>query len=145
MLNTGIREGERPRLKWKHIDFESKRILIHSSKVKMYRVIPMSKSVEKVLKGLEKKTDYVFVNRDGSPQLKIRKSLSTACREAGLKNVTPHTLRHTFASHLVMSGVDLNTVKTLLGHPDISTTMIYSHLTEDHLARSVEKLPWDSR
>ena len=144
MLNTGIREGERTRLQWEHLDFERKRILIHSSKVKMYRVVPMGKSVEKVLRGLEKNSDYVFANSDGSPQLKIRKALSTACRKAGLKNVTPHTLRHTFASHLVMSGVDLNTVKTLLGHSNIQTTMIYSHLTEDHLARSVEKLPWDS-
>ena len=126
MLNTGIREGERTRLQWEHIDFERKRILIHSSMVKMYRTVPMGKSVEKVLRGLEKSSDYVFTNSDGSPQLKIRKALSTACRNAGLKNVTPHTLRHTFASHLVMSGVDLNTVKTLLGHSNISTTMILS-------------------
>ncbi|NIQ14325.1 MAG: tyrosine-type recombinase/integrase, partial [Candidatus Dadabacteria bacterium] len=52
-------------------------------------------------------------------------------KKAGLTRVTPHTLRHTFASHLVMNGVDLTTVQKLLGHTNISTTMIYSHLTED--------------
>ena len=51
-----------------------------------------------------------------------------------------HTLRHTFASHLVMSGVDLPTVKKLMGHSDIQTTMIYAHLAPDHLQEAVDRL-----
>ena len=51
-----------------------------------------------------------------------------------------HTLRHTFASHLVMNGVDLTTVKKLLGHSDIATTMIYSHLADEHVDKAGEKL-----
>lgn len=51
-----------------------------------------------------------------------------------------HTLRHTFASHLVMNGADLVTVKELLGHTQINTTMIYSHVSEEHKSREVEKL-----
>ncbi|MCK5127302.1 MAG: tyrosine-type recombinase/integrase [candidate division Zixibacteria bacterium] len=61
--------------------------------------------------------------------------------KAGIKNLTKlHTLRHTFASHLVMKGVDLPTVVKLMGHSDIQTTMIYAHLAPDHLADAVEKL-----
>jgi len=158
MLNTGIRESERARLKFKDLDFDKKRLLVHSPKTKNYRAIPMNEQVEETLlwlkenyislnsyKTLERKPhqkEYVFCNEDGSPVLKIKKALANACKKAGLQGVTPHTLRHTFASHLVMSGVDLNTVQRLLGHTSISTTMVYSHLTEDHLARGVEKLGW---
>jgi len=55
-------------------------------------------------------------------------------------DITIHALRHTFASHLVMKGVDLATVKKLMGHSDIDTTMIYSHLTEKHVDEAVDKL-----
>src|SRR3990167_1705910 len=156
MLNTGIREGERATMRFKDVDFEKKRLLIHSSKTKSYRAIPMNKKVEETLLWLKDnyislnsyntlkrkphQREYIFCNEEGSPVLKIRKALANACKKAGLKGVTPHTMRHTFASHLVMSGVDLNTVQRLLGHTSISTTMVYSHLTEDHLARGVERL-----
>lgn len=158
MLNTGIRESERARLRFKELDFDKKRLLVHSPKTKNYRAIPMNEQVEETLswlkenyislnsyKTLERKPhqkEYVFCNEDGSPVLKIKKALANACKKAGLKGVTPHTLRHTFASHLVMSGVDLSTVQRLLGHTSISTTMVYSHLTEDHLARGVDRLIW---
>ncbi len=158
MLNTGVRESERTRVRFQDIDFTNKRVLIRSSKAKGYRAIPMNAEVEKTLQWLQEnyispyshktskrkdtQKEYVFCNEDGSPVLKIKKAFKNACEKAGLKNVTPHALRHTFASHLVMSGVDLNTVQRLLGHTNISTTMIYSHLTEDHLARSVERLKW---
>ena len=59
----------------------------------------------------------------------------------GFPDVTKiHSLRHTFASHLVMKGVDLPTVQKLMGHADIQTTMIYAHLAPDHLVEAVDKL-----
>ena len=62
-------------------------------------------------------------------------------KNCGFQDVTKiHTLRHTFASHLVMGGVDLPTVKKLLGHADIDTTMIYAHLADEHVDRAVESL-----
>jgi site-specific recombinase XerD len=158
MINTGIRDGERRRLRFEDIDFKNKRILIRSSKAKDYRPISMNEEAEKTLKCLqdyyippysnrpfsrqEHQKEYVFCNEDGSSVQHIKKALKNACTKAGLKGVTPHTMRHTFASHLIMSGVDMRSVQRLLGHKSIGTTMVYSHLTEDHLARSVEKLPW---
>lgn len=60
---------------------------------------------------------------------------------AGIENLTKlHSLRHTFASHLVMKGIALPTVQKLMGHSDIKTTMIYAHLAPDHLADAVDKL-----
>jgi len=158
MLNTGIRESERRRLTFEDIDFKNKRFLIRSTKTNTYRSIPLNETALKTLKWLEKnyippysngyakrkdnQKEYVFCKEDGTPVENIKKAFGNACRKAGLERVTPHTMRHTFASHLVMKGVDLRTVQSLLGHSNISTTMIYSHLTEDHLARSVERLDW---
>ncbi len=71
----------------------------------------------------------------------LRNHLLPLTKQCGFGDVTKiHTLRHTFASHLVMGGVDLPTVKKLLGHADIETTMIYSHLADEHIDRAVEKL-----
>ena len=62
-------------------------------------------------------------------------------KKCGFPDVTKiHSLRHTFASHLVMNGVDLPTVKQLMGHSDIGTTMIYAHLDPDHLVTAIDKL-----
>jgi len=160
MLNTGIREGERKRLKFEDIDFENSRVLIHASKTKDYRPIPLNSEALKMFRWLEKnyvahfnqkcvarkksQKDYIFCHEDGSPLESIKKAFDHACRKAGLKGVSPHTLRHTFASHLVMKGVDMRTVQRLLGHSSIITTEMYAHLTEDHLARGVDKLPWGS-
>jgi len=158
MINTGIRDGERRDLTFDDIDFKNRVVLVRSSKTRDFRKVPMNEELEETLRWLEKnyispnsdkavvrkehQRKYVFCNKDGSQVLKIKNSLNSACKKAGLKGVTPHTLRHTFASHMSMSGNNLDVVQALLGHKRITTTMIYTHLTEDHLARGVEKLKW---
>ena len=77
----------------------------------------------------------VFCNRNGTPYKSFRSAFEKAVRKAGLADFTFHDLRHTFASRLVMSGVDLPTVKELLGHKDISMTLRYTHLSTDHKQR----------
>jgi site-specific recombinase XerD len=66
--------------------------------------------------------------------------LIQAAKRANVTDVTLHTFRHTFASWLVMEGIDINTVRELLGHSDIKTTMKYTHLAPEHVKRAVERL-----
>ena len=88
------------------------------------------------------KSDFVFPDSGGGRmKTKLREKLIQIAKKAEIGNLTKvHTLRHTFASHLVMKGVDLPTVQKLMGHSDIQSTKIYAHLAPDHLANAVDKL-----
>ena len=86
---------------------------------------------------------WVFCNEDGDPQSReLRSSFKPSLKAAGIveKHIRFHDLRHTFASHLVMRGVDLLKVAKLMGHKDIRVTMRYAHLAPDHLQDSVDVL-----
>jgi integrase len=149
-LYTGLRKGELINLTWDDVDFKRKKIKVKAKEdwqpKTSEREIPMHEEVQKVLNLLKEnnsvKSKYVFCAPDGGKcKLKLRERLMQVTKKCGLPDVTKiHSLRHTFASHLVMSGVDLPTVAKLMGHADISTTMMYAHLAPDHLSGAVEKL-----
>ena len=98
----------------------------------------VQKTIISVLKNPE--SQYVFCNKDGKPYGEVRTSFFTACNKSGITNFRFHDLRHTLASQLVMSGVDLNTVRELLGHKSLKMTLRYSHLSPDHKKRAVDIL-----
>lgn len=98
----------------------------------------MNEAVKKAIISVRKhpESPYIFAGGDGEP-FNFRKSFETALRKSGIKDFRFHDCRHTFASHLVMSGVDLNTVRELLGHKEPTMTLRYSHLSLDHKSRAV--------
>ena len=86
-----------------------------------------------------KNVNFVFTYK-GSPVKGFKTSFENACKRAGIKNVSFHTLRHTFATRLVLSGIDIATVSKLLGHSSIHMTMRYSHPTPEALRSAVSAL-----
>jgi integrase len=90
---------------------------------------------------MEAATDgLAFLTPQGTPYRNLRTAFEGAVQQAGLEDFTFHDLRHTFASRLVMAGVDLPTVKELLGHKGIAMTLHYTHLSTDHQQRAVHAL-----
>ncbi len=81
-----------------------------------------------------------YYDSSGTPYTDIKKSFTAACRRAGIHDFRFHDLRHTFASHLVMAGVDITTVKELLGHKEIKMTLRYAHLSPSHKVKAVDIL-----
>ena len=139
-LNTGMRRGEIFNLKWGDVDLDRGQLTIRDSKNGESRTVELNQQVVETLSQLEgrSKNLLVFPSRHGEPYNDIRASFYAACRKAGITDFRFHDLRHTFASHLVMSGVDLTTVKELLGHKTLVMTLRYSHLSQGHKKRAVE-------
>ena len=144
-LNTGMRKSEILSLKWSNVDLKNGYIYVEDSKSGESRTIPMNEKLLSLFKKMfeEKKpsAEYVFVNpKTGAKYQDIKKAFASTLKKAKIHNFHFHDLRHTFASHLVMSGVDLTTVKELLGHKDIKMTLRYSHLAPEHKQKAVAVL-----
>jgi integrase len=141
-LNTGMRKGEILNLRWQDVDLRNRLIIIRNAKNNESRTIPINETLHDMFRMLIPTTDgeYIFANKEGKPFGDVRTSFRNALRRAGIKDFRFHDLRHTFASKLVMRGVDIRTVQTLLGHKDIAMTMRYSHLSDSHLKEAVKKL-----
>ncbi len=141
-LNTGMRRGEILSLKWEQADLRHRYLLLSNTKNGEDRQIPMNQTLIEVYSNIPRgfESKYVFTNRSGNPFTDIKRSYHNALRKAEIQNFTFHDLRHTFASHLVMAGVDLASVKELLGHKSLSMTLRYAHLSPGHKRRAVEIL-----
>ena len=157
LRNTGMRIGEALSLKFSDVDLGNKVLLVRSQKTNNFRLVPINSELEETIAWLTRfyvnpssleitirhsqQKVYLFCHSDGSRIRSIKTSFNHACTKAGIK-ATPHTIRHTFASHLVMNQVDLVSIKELLGHSSISTAMLYSHVSSDYKEMTVSRLPW---
>lgn len=142
-LNTGCRKSEILGLTWDRVDLKHGFIHLDKTKSGERRDIPINATLRAVLKKLVRRVDspLVFYNPEtGGRWHDLKRSFGTACRKVKIQDFRFHDLRHTFASQLVMAGVDLTTVSRLLGHASLTMTLRYSHLAPDHLKSAVEVL-----
>lgn len=141
LLLTGARKRELLDAKWEHVDLERKAWLIPTSKTGTHRYVPLSKPAIAVIKGLPTYKDcpWLLPNPDTKkPFVSIKRAWDTARTSAGLSSLRIHDLRHSAASFMINSGVDLYAVGRILGHADHKSTMRYSHLANDTLLAAVE-------
>lgn len=140
--NTGMRLSELFNLKWCDVSFDHGVITVRNSKSGYSREISMNNIVREALSGISKyfSSPHVFCKPDGKPRRSIKTAFERAVKDAGFDDVTFHTLRHTYASHLVMAGVDIKTVQELMGHRSIQMTLRYSHLSQAHKKEAAFKL-----
>lgn len=141
-LNTGIRWGELASLAWDSVDMKKSLITVIGDKAKSgkTRHVPLNSIALNALKDWKKQSggEVVFPGRDGKKTLdNVNKSWKAVLGAAQIKNFRWHDMRHHFASWLVMAGVDLNTVRELLGHSDLKMTLRYAHLAPEHKAAAV--------
>lgn len=143
---TGIRVSELVNLKQSSLLIEDGMILVYGKGSKE-RLVPIGRSARHWIEEYQKKSriylvksgkslDYIFLNVRGTKLTRdmVRKLVEKYSQAAGIgKKVHPHTFRHSFATHLLEGGADLRVVQEMLGHADISTTQIYTHIDREYL------------
>ena len=149
MYATGLRVSETVSLKVTEIDLNGGLLVCHGKGSKERRV-PIGRSAAQWLEtylskrgraGKEGDSGHLFVNSAGRPLTRqvAWAAIKRYAARASLTDVSPHTLRHSFATHLLQRGADSRSVQALLGHTDISTTQIYTHITDGHLRATYDK------
>lgn len=133
---AGLRRSEIVSLKWADILFEEHQIHVKQGKGKKDRIVMLPYSIVEYLKNyrqLYASDDWVFEGQYKGEALSgrtVQQVMTNAVVKAGLeKKATVHTLRHSFATHLLESGTDIRYIQQLMGHSSIKTTMIYTHIT----------------
>ena len=140
IYSAGLRVSEAAKLEVDDVDSARMLIRVRGGKGRKDRYVPLAKSLLEILRAywkVVKPTKWLFPGQTPDHYISPR-TLRRACRlathKAGLrKRVTPHTLRHSFATHLLESGTDIRTIQKLLGHKKLETTTIYTHVTESHI------------
>jgi site-specific recombinase XerD len=151
VYGTGMRRSEVVRLRVSDIDSQRMIIRVVQGKGGKDRDLPLSPELLETLREYwrwRKPKGYLFPSRhkpqaEGEPisDKLIWHACSDAARRAGItKHVTPHTLRHSWATHLLEAGTDLRTIQMLLGHGDLETTARYIHLSQEHLHTAANPL-----
>ena len=139
IYSCGLRIGEALNLTINDLDSDRMLISIRSGKGEKDRMVPMASNVLKLLRIYYKEykpTNYLFNGNDNRPYsaTSVRNVLKRAVYKSYIKkNVTPHTLRHSYATHLLEKGTDLRFIQVILGHSSVKTTEIYTHVSTKNL------------
>jgi len=149
-LKTGLRRGELIALNWEDINWNNKTLTVWHSwcdckkelitpKSNRERDIRLIDELYGMLLKRRQTTGFVFVDEKNQriSAGRLHREISKACKRAGIKEITCHTLRHTFASHLAMTGASLIAIQVLLGHSNIQMTMRYAHVSPSTLRETV--------
>lgn len=149
MYATGLRVSELTNLKFSDIDLINNTIRTFGKGSKE-RIIPLGDYATNALNNYinnyyhqfkNKNNEYIFLNNRGHQLTRVGfyKILKEICYKQGIKPINPHILRHSFATHLLNSGADLRSIQELLGHSDISTTQIYTHVSTSKLKKDYDE------
>lgn len=150
-INTGLRQGELFNLSWSMVNLTERSLILSGgiTKNSSSRYIPLNDEANQIIQQLYNKSDVkdglVFPSKDNLPFNNIKRSWSAVLKKANITGFRWHDLRHHFASKLVMAGIDLNTVRELLGHSDIKMTLRYAHLAPEHKINAVKKIDWSQQ
>ena len=146
-VNSGLRRGELLQLRWREVDLQRRMLTVRGegAKTGQTRHVPLNSDAIHALtawKPVAFESDWCVFggSKSSTPLVAIKKGWAGVLKAATVTGFRFHDLRHTFASKLVMAGVDLNTVRELLGHKSLSMTLRYAHLAPEHKAAAVETL-----
>jgi integrase/recombinase XerD len=145
---TGLRIGEAISLNLEDVNFEQEHVFVRAAKNDKERTIPMNEKLKKILTAyisddrVDMGTNNFFSCRTGKiSDIRVQEVLRETLQELGIeKQITPHTLRHSFASNLIERGVELIIVQKLMGHEHMKTTSIYLHSNMEELEKAVNML-----
>lgn len=152
LFSSGLRVSELVNLNKDHINLKRKEFMVRGKGQKDRPIFISDEAADWVKKYLDKRTDTLaplFINHTGTKQTastdgnykrlttrSVQRMVARYAKLAGItKHVSPHTLRHSFATDLLMNGADLRAVQAMLGHSNIATTQIYTHVTDPHLKK----------
>ncbi len=147
LYSSGLRVSELVHMKFNDLDLKNKTGWVRSGKGSKDRMFILSetvvKTIEQYLKHFSIK-EYLFPGKNNTLTTRnVQKIIKITAKKANIqKKVTPHTLRHSFATHLLDTGTDIRIIQELLGHSQLSTTQIYTHISKEQLKRV--KSPLDS-
>lgn len=143
-IATGARRSEILNLRWEDVDLKRGQIVLHDTKNKERRSLPLSDITAELIRKLKPeehgKREYLFPNRAGNGPYYIRTAWDRAVERAGIEDFKFHDLRHTAASYLAMNGASPLEIADILGHKSPQMTHRYTHLSEPHTAEVVQKM-----
>ncbi|HXG84010.1 MAG TPA: site-specific integrase [Pyrinomonadaceae bacterium] len=138
-LLTGWRKGQILGIQKRHLDADNIAVTIKKSKRCRERLVPVSLLIWNIFSALaDEAEDFLFVNRDGNPLGDFKDHWWKVLKEAGISDFHFHDLRHTFATDMIAAGGQSVTVQAALGHANIKTTGIYTHISNENLRAALE-------